>query len=77
MPADYPPPIRPSTNSACHQQLYDARSAADYDRGRRHVTWSNDDGRSTRGGFLVISPRTAIKDRPDYAQTGAPRNQTA
>jgi hypothetical protein len=32
-----PGPDPSSTNSARHQQLYGARSTADYDRGRRQV----------------------------------------
>jgi hypothetical protein len=64
-----PAPDPPSTNSAWHQQLYGARTAADYDRGRRQVTWSNDDGSPPVGGVPVNLPRTAIKDRSGYAQS--------
>src|SRR6202030_3764645 len=64
-----PGPDPPSTNSAWHQQLYGARSTADYDRGRRQVRAEQGQWQSTRGGVLVSSPRTATKDTSGYARS--------
>jgi hypothetical protein len=60
-------------STACHQQLYRARTVVDYDRGRRQVTWSNDDSSPPPvGGVLVSSPRTVTKIDQATRRAGAP-----
>jgi hypothetical protein len=69
----FPAPGPPSTNSAWHQQLCSARTAADYDRGRRQVTWSKHP--------LVVfwSAHPGLQQKIDQVtrRAGARRSQTA